>query len=208
MEWMLDSTTKLFDEYSDASKGLDGKEDWPITQQVQRLLERNGGNGEKPKRLGVTWSNLTVKGVSNDAVFNENVISQFNPFGKGNKSTPLKTIIQDSFGCVKPGGASLEIQSDAIFTTNATTIEMLLVLGNPGAGCTTLLNMLSNRRLGYAEINGEVTFGSLSSDEARNYRSQIVQVWVFPIDMQLSLTRTIERRRRGFLSNLVGRTYT
>lgn len=53
---------------------------------------------------------------------------------------------------------------------------MLLVLGNPGAGCTTLLNMLSNRRLGYAEIDGEVMFGSMSSDEAKSYRGQIIQV--------------------------------
>lgn len=179
MECTPASSTERVDECSDDNKFSAGAEEWPITQQVQRLLERNEGNGKKPKRLGVTWSNLTVKGVSNDAVFNENVLSQFFPFGKDNKSTPLKTIIQDSFGCVKPGGTLLVIQPDAVLTINATSIEMLLVLGNPGAGCTTLLNMLSNRRLGYAEISGDVTFGSLSSDEAKNYRSQIVQVWVF-----------------------------
>lgn len=80
------------------------KETWPITHQVQKLLERNEFNGDKPKKLGVTWSNLTVKGVSSDAVFNENVLSQFNPFGKGQKNTPLKTIIDNSSGNVKPGG--------------------------------------------------------------------------------------------------------
>ncbi|OAL48993.1 multidrug resistance protein CDR2 [Pyrenochaeta sp. DS3sAY3a] len=131
------------------------KEEWPITHQVRELLARNEFNGEKPKKLGVTWSNLTVKGVSSDAVFNENVVSQFNPFGKGKKDTPLKTIIDNSSGNVKPG-------------------EMLLVLGNPGAGCTTLLNVLSNRRLGYAEIDGQVSFGSMSSDEAKAYRGQII----------------------------------
>jgi ABC-type multidrug transport system ATPase subunit len=51
--------------------------------------------------------------------------------------------------------------------------EMLLVLGNPGAGCTSLLNILSNHRLGYAEIDGDVSFGSMSSDEAKAYRGQI-----------------------------------
>jgi ABC-type multidrug transport system ATPase subunit len=50
---------------------------------------------------------------------------------------------------------------------------MLLVLGNPGAGCTSLLNILSNHRLGYAEIEGDVHFGSMSSDEAKAYRGQI-----------------------------------
>jgi ATP-binding cassette subfamily G (WHITE) protein 2 (SNQ2) len=53
---------------------------------------------------------------------------------------------------------------------------MLLVLGNPGAGCTTLLNILSNRCLGYAKIDGEVLFGSMSSEEAKSYRGQIVMV--------------------------------
>jgi ATP-binding cassette subfamily G (WHITE) protein 2 (SNQ2) len=53
---------------------------------------------------------------------------------------------------------------------------MLLVLGNPGAGCTSLLNILSNRRLGYAEVNGDVSFGSMSSEEAMNYRGQIIMV--------------------------------
>lgn len=93
--------------YSEKEKTSEGQEEWPITQQVRRFLERNQSNGDQPKRLGVTWSNLTVKGVSNDAVFNENVLSQFNPFGKGNKGTPLKTIIHNSSGCVKPGGMSL-----------------------------------------------------------------------------------------------------
>jgi hypothetical protein len=90
---------------------VEGKSKWPIAEHVQRLLERDGYNGEKRKSLGVTWSNLTIKGVSNDAVFNENVLSQFNPFGKSNKGAPLKTIIHDSFGCVKPGGMLASTQT-------------------------------------------------------------------------------------------------
>jgi len=52
-------------------------------------------------------------------------------------------------------------------------LEMLLVLGNPGAGCTSLLSILSNHRLGYAEVNGDVSFGAMSSEEANAYRGQI-----------------------------------
>ncbi|PSN71258.1 multidrug resistance protein CDR2 [Corynespora cassiicola Philippines] len=133
----------------------EGVESWPITQDIQKLQERFHVDGSKPKKLGVTWHDLTVKGVSNEALFNENVLSQFNIFGKRGADVPNKTIIDNSFGCVKPG-------------------EMLLVLGRPGAGCTSLLSMLSNRRLGYAEIDGEVNFGSMSSDEAKDYRGQIV----------------------------------
>lgn len=51
---------------------------------------------------------------------------------------------------------------------------MLLVLGRPGAGCTSLLKMLANRRLGYAEVTGDVKFGSMDANEAKQYRGQIV----------------------------------
>ncbi len=98
------SSTEFVDEDFMVEKPSDEIQAWPIAQEVHKLLERNEFNGEKPKKLGVTWSNLTVKGVSNDAVFNENVPSQFIPFGKQNKNAPLKTIIQNSSGCVKPGG--------------------------------------------------------------------------------------------------------
>jgi hypothetical protein len=80
------------------------REEWLISHQVQELQERTGSRADKPKRLGVTWSNLTVKGVSQDATFNENVLSQFVPSFRRDKKPPLKTIIDNSFGCVKPGG--------------------------------------------------------------------------------------------------------
>jgi ATP-binding cassette subfamily G (WHITE) protein 2 (SNQ2) len=149
------SSTERSYEEAGIKDGSEGIAVWPITKEVEKLRQRNEANGGKPRKLGVTWKNLTVKGISSDAAFNENVLSQFYPFGKTGKNIPMKTIIDNSYGCVKPG-------------------EMLLVLGRPGAGCTSLLSMLSNRRLGYAEINGEVSFGAMSSDEAKGYRGQIV----------------------------------
>ncbi|KAH7089188.1 multidrug resistance protein CDR2 [Paraphoma chrysanthemicola] len=133
----------------------DEDQEWPISNEVQALKQREMAHGGKPRKLGVTWQNLTVKGVSSDAAFNENVLSQFNPLGKGMKNLPMKTIINNSSGCVKPG-------------------EMLLVLGRPGAGCTSLLSMLSNHRLGYAEVTGDVHFGSMTHEEAKDYRGQII----------------------------------
>jgi ABC-type nitrate/sulfonate/bicarbonate transport system ATPase subunit len=130
-------------------------ETWPITRDVRQLDARLYPDGSRRGNLGVTWQDLTVKGVSNDAMFNENVLSQFNPFGKSGKSVPDKTIIDSSSGCVKPG-------------------EMLLVLGRPGAGCTSLLSILANRRLGYSKVEGQVSFGSMSHKEAEQYRGQIV----------------------------------
>ncbi|KAL3428709.1 ABC-2 type transporter-domain-containing protein [Aspergillus tetrazonus] len=113
---------------------------------------------DQNKRLGITWHDLTVKGIAKDTAFHENVGSQFNILArvKESRGKPLlKTIIDNSHGCVKPG-------------------EMLLVLGRPGAGCTSLLKILANRRLGYAQVTGEVRYGSMTAAEAKQYRGQIV----------------------------------
>jgi hypothetical protein len=210
MERTPGSSTEHIEEDSVTKKKFHGgeKSKWPITEQVQRLLERNGNSGEKSKSLGVTWSNLTVRGVRNDAIFNENVLSQFNPFGKSEKDAPLNTIIHNSSGCVKPGGMSPTIH--AFNHPYSLQLEMLLVLGNPGAGCTSLLNILSNRRLGYAEVNGDVSFGSMSSDEAENYRGQIIMVLNRPCIRRLHhlLTWNSEHRGRGFFLITLGRTHT
>lgn len=127
----------------------------PIAQEVQTMKDRDEEGGEQPKRLGVTWQNLTITGTHSDAKFNENVVSQLYPFHKGAKSRPLKTIIDNSSGCVKPG-------------------EMLLVLGRPGAGCTSLLNVLSNNRIGYEGVTGDVFYGNMPAKEAEQFRGQII----------------------------------
>ncbi|KAJ5771732.1 hypothetical protein N7520_002261 [Penicillium odoratum] len=145
----LDAAHKLTEEVpSDNQK-------WHMADELRCLKERDERNGEKSRKLGVSWQNLTVKGVSSDATFNENALSQFNLFGNRGTKAPTKTILDNSFGCVKPG-------------------EMLLVLGRPGSGCTTLLNLLSNNRRGYAEVSGEVTFGTMPAEEAKQYRGQII----------------------------------
>lgn len=129
--------------------------DWQLMPQVREMCETDPTPG---RALGVTWTNLTVKGTSAGAVVQENVLSQYNFVQQVKESRgpkKLKTIINNSSGCVKPG-------------------EMLLVLGRPGSGCTSLLKMLANRRKGYAEVSGEVHYGSMDHKEAEKYRGQIV----------------------------------
>jgi ABC-type multidrug transport system ATPase subunit len=115
-------------------------------------------SGFKRQELGVTWQNLNVEVVSAEAAVQENFLSQFNVpqlMKESRNKPPLRTILSDSHGCVKPG-------------------EMLLVLGRPGSGCTTLLKMLANQRLGYKSISGDVRYGSMTAEEAGQYRGQIV----------------------------------
>ncbi|KAE8322760.1 ABC-2 type transporter-domain-containing protein [Aspergillus sergii] len=131
----------------------------PLASKLEDILHRSLKSGYKPRRLGVTWNDLTVKAKSAEATINENVFSQFNILSRlqqHRQGMQLKTILHQSHGCVKPG-------------------EMLLVLGRPGSGCTTLLKMLANRRTGYEEIEGDVWYGSMRHEEAaENYAGQII----------------------------------
>ncbi|KAJ5502138.1 CDR ABC transporter [Penicillium fimorum] len=132
--------------------------EWSMTPQVIRNAERDAAAGFKKRELGVTWQGLTVDVLAAEAAVNENMISQFNVpqlIKDFRRKPPLKSILSDSHGCVKPG-------------------EMLLVLGRPGSGCTTLLKMLSNRREGYHTVNGDVHFGNMTHKEAEDYNGQIV----------------------------------
>lgn len=131
---------------------------WPLSIEIKRFNSRDLASGFKRRELGVTWENLTVKTISAEAAINEDVISQFNlihRIARFRQKAPLQTVLDSSHGCVKPG-------------------EMLLVLGRPGSGCTTLLRMLANQRRGYQEISGKVSYGSMSNEEAEKYRGQII----------------------------------
>ncbi|KAI0401483.1 putative ABC multidrug transporter [Xylaria palmicola] len=52
--------------------------------------------------------------------------------------------------------------------------EMLLVLGRPGSGCTSLLKVLANMRREFASISGNVRYGNIGHKEAQRFRHQIV----------------------------------
>ncbi|CAG8003807.1 unnamed protein product [Penicillium olsonii] len=132
--------------------------DWGMLSKLRDDNDRALAAGFKRQELGVTWKDLSVQVVSSEAAVNETVLSQYNiptKIKESRQKPPLRTILNKSHGCVKPG-------------------EMLLVLGRPGAGCTTLLKMLANRRGGYKSVEGDVRFGSMQPKEAEAFRGQIV----------------------------------
>lgn len=127
-------------------------------RQVVETKRRSDAAGLPEKKLGVTWNNLTVKGKSSGTVLHDTVLSLFNipdKIKRGRAKVPDKVILDDSFGCVEPG-------------------KMLLVLARPDGGATTLLRLLSNKREGYTEIEGDVKFGTMDHVEAAQYRGEIV----------------------------------
>ncbi|KKK16272.1 hypothetical protein ARAM_003175 [Aspergillus rambellii] len=156
-----DSTATLTVEDASSSTpdpNVSRAENWALMPQVKQQRELEVQSGFKRRELGVTWQNLSVEVISADAAVNENFLSQFNVpqhIRESRNKAPLRKILDKSHGCVKPG-------------------EMLLVLGRPGSGCTTLLKMLANQRLGYRSVEGDVHYGSMAPDEAQKYRGQII----------------------------------
>lgn len=46
---------------------------------------------------------------------------------------------------------------------------MCLVLGRPGAGCTTFLKTIANERKDYAGVNGDVRYAGIDAAEMQKY---------------------------------------
>ena len=122
--------------------------------------------GIKAKRIGVLWDGLTVSGLggvrSIVQTFPDAFVSFFNVYGPvkrwlnlGPKGENIN-ILEQFKGVVKPG-------------------EMILVLGNPGSGCTTFLKVIANQRFGYTNVAGEVLYGPFDADTfAKRYRGEAV----------------------------------
>ncbi|CAI7621495.1 unnamed protein product [Penicillium manginii] len=105
-------------------------------------LERRTTAGEPAKQIGVVFKNLTVKGVETGA--------SFAPVLRVGKKPPIRDLIHDFNGAVREG-------------------EMMLVLGRPGAGCTTFLKAIANDRGAFAGVDGEVSYGGISAEDQNRY---------------------------------------
>ncbi|PIA89663.1 Brefeldin A resistance protein [Cercospora beticola] len=126
-------------------------------------------DGKPQKKVGVIYKNLTVKGVGATSTFVRTVpdailgtfgpdlwhiICRFVP-ALARRTGETRTLINDFSGCVRDG-------------------EMMLVLGRPGAGCTTFLKAISNNRETYAEVSGEVSYGGIAADKQKKmYRGEV-----------------------------------
>ncbi|KAL4922815.1 ABC-2 type transporter-domain-containing protein [Aspergillus aurantiobrunneus] len=146
------------------------------TDQIVRLVSRMFGrerkansDEEQTRHLGVVWKNLTVRGVGLGAALQPTNADIFlglprlikGLLTRGRKGTsassaPLRTILDDFTGCVRPG-------------------EMLLVLGRPGSGCSTFLKTIGNQRSGYKSVEGDIQYGGTEADTmADKYRSEVL----------------------------------
>ncbi|KIY47285.1 pleiotropic drug resistance ABC transporter [Fistulina hepatica ATCC 64428] len=119
------------------------------------------------RELGVVFDHLSVTGIGASAAYQPTLGSLLNPLNIAEKvrnarHTPTRTILDGFHGSVRPG-------------------EMLLVLGRPGAGCTTLLKTLANETGSYHSTSGTRAYvpsgggGALLPPEiAKHFRGDVL----------------------------------
>ncbi|KAG2233508.1 hypothetical protein INT48_003379 [Thamnidium elegans] len=145
---------------SKAEEGEADLEDFKLDEFLHGISRKQDEGGHKRKHIGVSWRNLRVEGLGADAYTIPTVISSVTSFFKfweyfGKKKGSTKVIIDDLSGCCKDG-------------------EMLLVLGRPGAGCTSFLKVISNMRDSYTHIGGDINYGGIDHKTfAERYRGQV-----------------------------------
>ena len=96
---------------------------WHLKSKVQEYYDRDKESGFPDSKLGITWTDLSVEAISADAALHENVISQYNLFTQIKESRqkpPLRTILSQSHGNVKPGEMLLVLGSSRIWLHNIT----------------------------------------------------------------------------------------
>ncbi|EUC56947.1 pleiotropic drug resistance ABC transporter [Rhizoctonia solani AG-3 Rhs1AP] len=136
------------------------EEKFDFADRVRTALNRMDEEGIKHRELGVGFVDLTVRGLGAAAKYQDTLLSMLSPaqwLQKLNelRHPPVKDILAGFTGTVKSG-------------------EMLLVLGSPGSGCSTLLKVLANQRQGYHEITGDVSYDGMKPDHlAKHYRGDV-----------------------------------
>ncbi|KAF9892548.1 hypothetical protein FE257_001657 [Aspergillus nanangensis] len=133
-------------------------------------LERRTTAGEPAKKVGVVFKNVTVKGVETGASFVRtlpdavvgtfgpdlyNLVCRFVPALHFGKPPPARDLLHDFSGAIREG-------------------EMMLVLGRPGAGCSTFLKTIANDREAFAGVEGDINYGGLSAKEQHaHFRGEV-----------------------------------
>jgi ABC-type uncharacterized transport system fused permease/ATPase subunit len=145
--------------YANNDLNLDPK-NFNLTRILRALSQRFNDQGFPEAYTGVTFKGLTSTGIDIGAKYWPTVSDfYYNLFEipkMFSKKTPQRDIIHDIYGIVKPG-------------------ELLLVLGRPGAGCTTLLKTIASETDQFTGVNGDLRYDGASSQQMNDYfRKEII----------------------------------
>ncbi|OBR15190.1 ABC-2 type transporter [Colletotrichum higginsianum IMI 349063] len=156
---------------STIAPSLSGENSFDLPDFLRRgIMDMRTPSGGPTKRLGVSFKNLTVKGVESSTkqvvTFPRDLVNTFGPdlyhfiagiFPKLRlRKEPTVDLVRNMTGTVRHG-------------------EIMLVLGRPGSGCSTFLKAIANHREEYAQVDGEVYYGVIpAEDQLQRFRGEVV----------------------------------
>ncbi|GKT48118.1 brefeldin A resistance protein [Colletotrichum spaethianum] len=156
---------------STIAPSLSGENSFDLPDFLRRgIMDMRTPSGGPAKRLGVSFKNLTVKGIESSTkqvvTFPRDLLNTFGPdfyhfitsiFPRLKlHNEPTVDLIRNMTGTVRHG-------------------EIMLVLGRPGSGCSTFLKAIANHRDEYAQVDGEVFYGVIpAEDQLQRFRGEVV----------------------------------
>ncbi|KAG0221971.1 hypothetical protein BGW42_007045, partial [Actinomortierella wolfii] len=146
------------------------------THLKEKVVAASRAQGIKRRQMGVVWRDLSVIG--------EGVGTQFIKT-TGDPFLALFNLINPMYWARKcfsrgegAGGARQKKVTKTILYPMSGYCQdgdMILVLGRPGSGCSTLLRVLANDRKNYKQVLGTVTYNNLSAETVRkHYKGEVL----------------------------------
>ncbi|ORX75152.1 ABC transporter G family protein [Basidiobolus meristosporus CBS 931.73] len=148
----------------DPEKGAPQGDDFDFKDYLESGVRAADANGVRRQHMGITFRNLTIVGEGSDASVILTLLSPIRAVGK--MLNPMRWF----------GKISKVTQFDIIHnvTGYCPEGEMLLVLGRPGAGCSSLLRVLANSRQGFLDVVGEVNYGGIPAERFGKYLGEAI----------------------------------
>eukprot|EP01117_Protostelium_nocturnum_P006317 TRINITY_DN227_c0_g2_i2.p1 TRINITY_DN227_c0_g2~~TRINITY_DN227_c0_g2_i2.p1 ORF type:complete len:1432 (-),score=505.14 TRINITY_DN227_c0_g2_i2:66-4361(-) len=153
------------DPNKDVEKGKNEGEEFDLKEYFENSVRNSAKSGGKTKRMGVSVKELTVVGQGADVSILQDLTTPFR--WVAGLFNPLRWIRREE-------GTTFDIVHNV--DTFCRDGEMLLVLGRPGAGCSTLLRVIANQRHGYIDISGKVSYGGIDAEDFGRYVGEAIYI--------------------------------
>jgi ATP-binding cassette subfamily G (WHITE) protein 2 (SNQ2) len=137
-------------------------DDFDLSILLKTIRKRFDEQGMAAKYSGVAFKNLTVNGVDVSTSYGPSVGEIFHNLVnlpsviKNTFHPPTRPIIRNAHGIANNG-------------------EMVLVLGRPGSGCSTLLKTLAGEISQFTSVDGDISYdGATLEDMLAHFKSEII----------------------------------
>ncbi|KAJ1310587.1 hypothetical protein OPQ81_007316 [Rhizoctonia solani] len=144
------------DEKAHSDGDVEKQETFDLLEYLRSTSGKQNEAGFAHKHVGVTFQDLKVTGIGGVKIYVRTFPDAVKEFLLsplfiaasllGKKPSAPKTILHSFNGAVRPG-------------------EMVLVLGRPGAGCSSFLKTIANQRGSFLEVAGDVQYAGIGAQE-------------------------------------------